>query len=368
MSAYSPQQKKKQQQKVADDKQLRIMFNNTNEHGICMLDRAGNITSWNMSAARLMGYTAGEAIGVNFSQFFSADEVRRRVPQRALAQALKTGSFVAEGIRIRQDGSHFWAQSFITLARDGEKGTVSFVFITQDISKARVLDKKKEQERDEYIGIASHELKNPITALSLYAELLGSRLELDRDKSNLHMLRDMQGQTARLVSLVDDLLLVNKIEAGTLTLHKETFNPDALVKKTVEQFRVAEQSHQILCVGKYGRLVHADSNRITQVLLNLLANAVKYSPRADKVLVQVSYKEGKCIISVQDFGPGIPKKDQKDIFTRFYRADGAVASGIAGSGLGLHISKSIIKKHRERLWVKSAPGLGSTFSFTLSLP
>ncbi len=365
MNSYNSSRKKRNP-RVADDDQLRIIFDNTNEHGICMLDRKGTITSWNISAATLMGYSEAEVLGKNFKLFFSREEVARKVPQKTLTKATKQGSFVAEGIRVRKDGTHFWAQSFITLTRDGIKKSPSFVLITQDVTKARMHNQRKEQEREEYIGIASHELKNPITALALYAELLGSRLELERDKQNLQMLRDMQSQTSRLVALVDDLLLVNKIDAGTLVLHKEEFSVDALVAKTVQRFRPTAPSHDIHSFGKFGKLVKADSNRITQVLINLLTNAVKYSPQANKVLVHVGTVAGKCVVSVQDFGPGISKKNQHAVFNRFFRANDSGTEGIAGSGLGLHIAKAIIKKHHERLWVKSVRKKGSTFSFSLS--
>ena len=343
-----------------NDLRLRVLFDNTNEHAICMLDKTGCIMSWNMSAERLMGYTAKEVVGKNYSIFFSKEEARRKAFKKALAITAKKGSFTAEGIRVRKDGSHFWARSFITLV-EGQKGGTSYVLITQDISHERAL----EQKREEYIGIASHELRNPITTLSLYSELLANRLELDRDKKNLHILRDIQGQAARLVNLVDDLLVVSKIEGGTLELHKEVFNPHAFATKIVRDFQGSATSHKITCTGAPWQQVYADKARIAQVLINLLTNAVKYSPRGNKVLVRIGRRKNKCVISVQDFGPGIGKKDQKEIFTRFFRADNAASGNIGGAGLGLYISKEIIKRHRERLWVKSS-ARGTTFFFTLS--
>jgi PAS domain S-box-containing protein len=316
-----------------------------------------------MSSERLIGYTAEEVVGKNYSIFFSEDELRRNATKRALATAAKKGSFTAEGIRIRKDGSHFWARSFLTLVKASGYNPKLYVLITQDISRTRAI----EQRREEYIGIASHELKNPITTLSLFSELLAKRLQLDRDKENLHMLRDIQAQAARLVALVDDLLIVGKLEGDKLELHQQPFNPNVFVKKIVQDFRNSSASHRIIFKGKASREVHADKDRITQVLINLITNAIKYSPRATKVLVSVEYHNKKCVISVQDFGQGISKQDQREIFTRFFRTGYAETSNIAGSGLGLYISKGIMKSHHQRLWVESIMGKGSTFFFTLSL-
>lgn len=235
--------------------------------------------------------------------------------------------------------------------------------ITRDVTRERAL----EQKREEYIGIASHELKNPITTLSLYSELLAGRLQLDSDKENLQMLRDIQGQAARLATLLDDLLIVNKVEGDTLMLRKESFDPNSFFTKIIRDFQQGTRTHKIICIGKFQREVWADKGRIAQVFINLLTNAVKYSPRANKVIVRIGREGAKCAISIQDFGSGIAKKDQQHIFTRFFRTDDTEAGNVAGSGLGLYISKEILKKHRERLWLKSVEGKGTTFFFTLSL-
>lgn len=327
-----------------------------------MLDTKGGIIGWNAGAERLTGYTAKEVVGKNYSMFISKEEARENVFKKTLATAAKKGEYTAEGIRVRKDGSHFWARSRITPMKEADGSIKFFVLITRDITQDRALERKKE----DYIGIASHELKNPITTLSLYAELLGKRLELDRDKKNLHMLRDIQSQTSRLVTLIDDLFIAGKLEVGTLELHKEVFDLNTLVTKIVRDFQQGTKTHKIICKANGIREVRADQNRITQVIINLLTNAVKYSPRADTVLVGIEHRRKKCTISIQDFGPGIGKNDRRDIFTRFFRSAGATAGSVSGSGLGLYISKGIIQKHRERLWVESSKGKGSTFFFTLS--
>lgn len=343
---------------VAND-QLSELFHNTN----CMLDRVGHIITWSKIAEKLTGYAPQEVIGKLYSIVFTEGDVGRNVFKKALEIAARKGRFITEGVRVKKDGSHFWARSIITLVKGRERDGVFFAVITQDITHERLV----QQKRDEYIGIASHELKNPIATLSLYSELLAKRLELDRNKESLHMLHDIQSQTARLVTLINDLLTVSKIEGRKLELHKEAFNPNGFVKKIVRDMQNTTRTHKIICKGGVAREVRADKDRITQVLINLITNAIKYSSNGGKVHVGVESKKNKCVISVQDFGPGIEKKYQRQIFSRFFRTNEAEAGNAAGLGLGLYISKEIIKRHHEKLWVKSVVGKGTTFCFTLPL-
>jgi PAS domain S-box-containing protein len=344
------------------DRQLRELFDRSIDFKICMLDAAGRIVGWNISAQRMTGYSADEVIGKNYSTFGSKEERRKRVLKRALVIAEKKGSYTAEGIQVRKDGSYFWARSIITSVRTNGRDVKFFVVITRDISQERVAVQKK----DEYIGIASHELRNPIQTLSLYSELLGQRLQLDDDKKNLEMLRGIQDQATRLVELLDDLLIVSKIEGGVMVLNIGKFDINLLINHILKGFQRSTGAHKIVFKGRLNGEVLADKNRITQVIINLLTNAVKYSPHADKVTVRVKRLAKKCIVSVQDFGSGISKKDQRQIFTRFFRAEDVGSSSITGVGLGLYISKEILKRHRQRIWLRSSPR-GTTFYFTLSM-
>jgi PAS domain S-box-containing protein len=345
------------------DRQLGVLFDSTPEFKICMLDTQGCIIGWNLSAERMTGYTSKEVLGKSYASFISKEEARRNVLGKALAIAAKSGQFATDGIRARKDGSHFWARSCITPMKERDGSIKFFVVITRDVSR----EKAGEQKREEYIGIASHELRNPIATLSLYSELLAKRLELDRDKRNLHMLRDIQSQAARLVTLEDDLLIVDMVGRGALELHKEVFNPHSSIATIVRDFNTATPTHKIVLKGTFSDPVRADKGRIAQVLINLLTNAVKYSPGGKQVVVRIGRIGNKCVVSVRDFGSGIAKKDQRDIFTRFFRSNTLETDAVVGSGLGLYISKAIIKKHQGRLWVESVKGKGATFYFTLSL-
>ena len=182
------------------------------------LDGKGRIIGWNRSAERLTGYLAKEVIGKNYSLFTSKEELQRRVFRKALEIAKKKGHITAEGIRVRKDGTHFWARTLISPMNNPDGTFKFFVLITMNISRER----ENSLKREEYIGIASHELKNPVATLSLYSELLAKRLELDRNKENLRILRDIQGQAARLTALINDLLVVGTIGQGTMSSEKKS--------------------------------------------------------------------------------------------------------------------------------------------------
>jgi PAS domain S-box-containing protein len=361
MTVLNPQKRaRKTAYKI--DRQLRELFKKSDEFKVCMLDQNGRIVAWNKSAQRITGYKPKDVLGKSYSMFLSKEDIHRHTLDKALTTARKKGSFATEGIRVRKDGSHFWASTSITPINENGKDRLLFVVITRNISE----EKEREQKKEEYIGIASHELRNPIQTLSLYSELLEHRMQLTNNKKDLHMLHDMKSQTARLVSLVDDLMMVSKIESGTMELQISPFDMNALVKKLVQEFQVGSPKQKIYIKGKVDRPVKADKAKVTQVFVNLLSNAAKYSPKADKIHVTLKKQTKKCVVSIRDFGSGIAKKDQRNIFTRYFRADDAKGGSVAGVGLGLYIAKEIIKKHRERLWVSSTLGKGSTFSFTLS--
>ena len=180
-------------------------------------------------------------------------------------------------------------------------------------------------------------------------------------------MQNINKQTDRLTSLINDLLNTSKIQAGKLLLEKKAFNLSELVAKTVVDFQYVTETHQIIKEGEMKEQVFGDQSRIEQVLANLITNAVKYSPKADKVIVRVRTDKKNAIVSVQDFGFGIEKRDQAKVFERFYRTNDKEEMSVAGFGLGLYISAEIIKGHHGKIWVESAKGKGSTFYFTLPL-
>ncbi len=222
---------------------------------------------------------------------------------------------------------------------------------------------KLNSKKDEFIGLASHELKTPITSLTGYLQLISKRLpETDMNKS---FVDKALLQIRKLSALISDLLDVSKIESGQLPLVFTSFDLVNFLRDIIEQFQYGARSHHIAFHSDENSLmVSADQQRIEQVMINLLSNAVKYSPKADLVNVSVFGDVRTVRVSVQDFGMGINKEQQDRIFSRFYRVED-MAAHISGLGIGLFISKEIISRHQGVLKVESERGKGSVFSFEL---
>jgi signal transduction histidine kinase len=222
-----------------------------------------------------------------------------------------------------------------------------------------------EDQKDDFIAIASHELKTPVTSLKAYTQLLQKHPLITNDQKASAMLEKMDDQMNRLTELMASFMNVYKMRSGKLRLAKQHFQLEELIAEVIGNFQYTISSHIVERTDHTKVEVFADKARIYQVLVNLISNAIKYSPDSDKVKVSQKPEIDKVIVSVQDYGMGIPKEDQKRIYERFFRAKGKKEGNIPGLGLGLFISAEIIKQHGGELWVKSTEGKGSTFYFSL---
>ncbi len=221
--------------------------------------------------------------------------------------------------------------------------------------------------RDNFISIASHELKTPVTSLKIYTEMLHRTFSQKGDATTTDYLSKIIKQIDKLTLLIQDLLNVARIQSNQLTFRIEKFDLNVMTQEVVENTQQITNKHNIQLKGKVNKKIWGDRERISQVLINLLTNGIKYSPKADKIIVIL--KEGKdgAIVAVQDFGIGINKSHQKKIFDRFYRINDIKEKTFPGLGIGLFISQTIIKRHGGEITIKSVPGEGSTFQFTLPL-
>jgi two-component system CheB/CheR fusion protein len=187
------------------------------------------------------------------------------------------------------------------------------------------------------------------------------------DEQSQLYLKKMEVQINRLTDLVSDLLDVSRIQAGKLELHKEHFQFDEMVKSVTDNLAPVLNNHSIEIQKNESVTVYADRSRLEQVLINLITNAVKYSPGVDKIIIRIEKKKGFIRTSVHDFGIGIPKDKQKKIFDRFYRVKGPRGERFQGLGLGLYISAEIVRRHDGEISFESTEGKGSIFYFTLPL-
>jgi PAS domain S-box-containing protein len=261
---------------------------------------------------------------------------------------------------IRKDGSRIDVLVGYLLMGERREQAVAFVL---DITER----KKLERQKDEFIGVVSHELRTPLTSVKVFAQILHKRFTKAGDHQNADLLAKMDTQIDKLTKVIGDLIDVTKMEAGKLELHETEFDLASLTDEIIEEIQRTTARHAIAREGSLEKRVRADRDRIGQVLTNLLSNAIKYSPCADTIVVRISSDGEQAIVQVQDFGVGIPREKQEQIFQRFYRVGGKNLETISGLGLGLYISAEMVRRHGGDIWFESEPGHGATFSFKIPL-
>lgn len=251
-----------------------------------------------------------------------------------------------------------------------ENKTKLILLAIEDITE----QKEQERQKDEFISLVSHELKNPLSTIKGYTQLLQSKLKDYPDKNILKYFTSLEEQTTRLADLISDLLSEAKTRAKGFSYRDKEFDVNSLVEEVIENNIRRADGYTIIKKSKpnfSGRKVHkeivADRARIGQVLDNLISNAIKYSPHAKKIVVKIDLTHNLIQFSVQDFGMGISKESLKKVFEPFFRETEMQRETFPSIGLGLYISAEIVRHYNGKIWVKSIAGKGSTFFFTLPL-
>lgn len=279
-----------------------------------------------------------------------------------LAEVFRTGKTVniEYSFTSPMQGKRYY-HSHLIPEYDGQDSFSSVLVITRDITESKEL----EQRKDDFISMASHELKTPITMMKAQTQLLKRKLSRENATETVASLSKIEKQIDKLTRLITDLLDVSKIQAGQLDYTEEQVNMDALIQESVETVRYTTNTHAITISGSSHKHVLGDKDRLEQVFVNLISNAVKYSPQAKTVEVFIENEPGQIVVRVQDYGFGIPQVQQDKIFDRFYRVYDEKNKTIPGLGMGLYISAEIVARHNGRLWVESVEGQGSTFFVSL---
>jgi len=224
--------------------------------------------------------------------------------------------------------------------------------------------RQAERKKDEFISIASHELKTPLTSVKGYMQLLERSIDKGDNVTVKKHLGKAQVQLEKLNDLIADLLDISKIESGKLKFNKRYFSIDSLLDNVIDIIHQSSPEFKIIKNGTVLREVYADEMRIEQVIINFLTNAIKYSPGTDEIHINLSNKGDKVYLGVKDFGIGIAPEQQNCVFDKFYRVE-ETAIHFQGLGIGLYISAEIIKRHGGEVGVKSKLNEGSEFYFIL---
>jgi two-component system CheB/CheR fusion protein len=344
------------------DHTYRIFIEKMND-GALTLNRQGIIVYCNSSFGDMLHVPISGLLGERFINIIPA--IHKEEVSRLLQKAWHNDSKA----EITFPGNGKPLPVLLSLSRLEIDGGESLSIIITDLSfqKEAQQQKKTLEQKDEFISIASHELKTPVTSIKGYIQLLRFSFKEEGNTRAEEMLGRADAQVNKLSKLIAELLDVRKIENGQLLYTEESFDLAELVKEMVQELLSFSNTHELHFTAGEDCMVYADRHKISQVVSNLIENAIKYSPAKSKVIIHVKRHDDKACCSVQDVGMGIPKDEQPKIFGRFYRVGSSVENTYSGLGLGLYISAEIIKKHNGKLVVESEYGKGSTFSFELPL-
>lgn len=280
----------------------------------------------------------------------------REIRNRAHADAVQTGRLFYEVRILRKDQQVTWVRIEGKVLSDEKDKAKRIVGTALDITERRELELK----REEYIAIASHELRNPLTSLKLALELLNGMLT---NKDQQLLLQKSREQVRRLIAMTSELLNVSKISAGVLDLKPEIINVNQCIQDSILTTTAGAALNIFTITGSPDINIRADRFRIEQVLVNLLTNATKYSPKGSEIIIDVSSTTNFIKVKVIDRGIGIDSDKQDVVFNKFSRIE--PGTKIDGYGLGLYISDQIIRTHGGQIGVESEKGIGSVFWFTL---
>ena len=322
--------------------------------GLIMFDRAGRITAINPALERMLGVPGERVIGQILTDL-TDQEVRRRVS--AVCSIETPVEDVTIGKRVLQ------VHSSTVLDSAGE--ILGYVRVVHDVTSVHEADRMK----SEFISNVSHELRSPLFSIRGFLELIKTGKVSD-EETRTEFINTMYHKTLHLNRLVDDLLDISRIERGTfeLELGPVAMRPLMLHAAGEMRFAATEKGIRLETSLPEGLPpVHGDPNRLEQVVINLLDNAIKFTPDGGAVAARAAAVGGEMVVEVEDTGSGIPAESLDKLFTRFYQVDASTTRRSGGTGLGLSISQQIVEAHGGRIWVESEEGRGSTFRFTVPL-
>jgi PAS domain S-box-containing protein len=348
---------------VRNEERFRRIIDKSAE-GLLICDASGTILYSSAATGRMMGYEQDAMKGANLFDFVFKEDRKDFIYRFSGLQLGQVNTSLIAQVRFKKEDEGFiWIECCLNnLLRDDlvRAVVVHLRNITQQV------DHQKEQE--DFIHMASHELKNPITAIKGYLQLLHLQFKKEGNSSYVKIQGRLEAQVDKLLGLIDDMLDITRIRAGALQYHFEKADFCHCVREAVEAIATTTRSHQLeLTLPPESIEIYIDSTRIGQVVTNLVTNAVKYSPDGKKVYITVLLQGEAIICKIKDHGIGIPVDKQKRIFDRFYRVDTLPKGKFDGLGLGLFIASEIVDHHNGKIGLTSNEGDGAEFWFTLPL-
>ncbi|HEX4151788.1 MAG TPA: chemotaxis protein CheB [Steroidobacteraceae bacterium] len=369
------------------EERLRLLIASAHDYAIFMLDAQARITSWNSGAEQVTGYREEDILGQSIAVLFTAEDRAARIPEQEIERAADTGSALDERWHLRKDGSRFWASGVMTAARAADGNPKGFVKIMRDNTERKATEERLQEAlawaqqhrnaaesanraKDEFISTVSHELRTPLNTIRVWSRLLMSgKIEgADIIKGGETIDRAALSQQ----QLIDDLLDVSRMATGHLRLAMRDTFLISMVEAAIETVRPLAHSRDISLEADLSPevgIVHADPDRLQQVILNLLANAVKFSSTGGRIEVSLRrLNEQRVEIGVKDYGMGIRADFLPHVFDRFRQAEAGADRRYNGLGLGLAIAHQLVELHGGAISAHSAAeGQGATFIIDLPL-
>jgi PAS domain S-box-containing protein len=351
------------------EERLRLIVDGVKDHAMFLLDREGRVMSWNSAAQRVLGYQSAEVIGREAAIVYPLDERDAGKPQAEMSAVAHAGFFRGEGWKVKADGSRFWAETSITAIRNSEGTLRGFVHILRDLTEQRRVEELEAEGRrvHEFIAMLSHELRNPLAPIRTAVSIL----KMPQGQQQTGRYADMIGrQVAQLTRLVDDLMDVSRITSGKIELERASLEINTLVQVAIDSMRSALDAHAHTLdvrLAPQAVFVDGDSVRLTQVVVNLLGNAAKYTAANGHIEVSVERNHSVVRVEVSDNGVGMSQALMERAFDPFVQGERSPGRAEGGLGIGLTLVKKIVDLHGGSVVAASAgPGLGT--KFTVSLP
>jgi PAS domain S-box-containing protein len=370
------ERKRTEEELRQSEEQFRLLVEGVEEYAIFMLDPTGVVMTWNSGAEKAKGYSAAEIIGEHFERFYTPQDRANGRPRRLLEIARKQGHVRDQGLRVRKDGSTFIADVLITAVHDSHHVLRGFAKLTRDITDqirtrememAKIAAENASKAKDEFLAMLSHELRTPLTPVISGLRYLSENLRSIPEEEILEELSIVRRNALLEAQLIDDLLDLTRISRGKIELRREACNVHEALTETIAilQESISAKHLQLrTSLAAQECWIWGDSTRIRQVFWNLLNNAVKFTPDGGSISVETTNRHaGEIHVEISDTGIGLEPEQATRIFEAFEQGERAVTRQFGGLGLGLAITRNLVKMHGGEIVARSeGKGRGATFA------
>jgi PAS domain S-box-containing protein len=352
------------------EERFRLLVDGVEDYAIFMLDPEGIVTSWNTGAQRITGYRPEEIIGQSFERFYPPEDVAAGRPAEELRATKLNRRVEDHGWRVRKDGTRYWSEIVVTALQDPDGRLRGFAKVARDLSERKRLEILQEQGRHltEFLAMLAHELRNPLAPIRNALAIMA----VNREASpQVAWCRDViERQTLHLTRLVDDLLDVSRITRGKLRMEGATMDIVSAAHRAIEATRplIDARKHRLhVNLESESIPVNGDMTRLTQVIVNLLNNAAKYTPEGGDITLEASAEGEDAVVRVRDSGVGIPSQLLDHVFDLFAQGERTIDRSEGGLGIGLTLARRIVGLHGGSI-LAASEGVGKGSEFVVRIP